>query len=247
MLTEHGTDRRRGSLDGPILDTAAALFLRDGYAGTHMVEVAEAAGVSIATLYRYFKSKDVLLDSAFRREVERIEGRWRDEAWDLPDAQDRLVRYARVLHGHTLDWALDDRALGLLLVMAETPGLLYRFLLDKVEVHERWIEGSLLELLDDAKWITTHAVTSATGFYALLIRWGRGRLMQGQPDLPRQVPKSLPESERGLHVARACDFTAEELAEWYTKLGLRSWGLAPELVEDTLLRALSLAVSETGG
>ncbi len=45
-----------------ILDAAAAVFAERGEAAS-MADVAEAAGVGRATLYRYFPSRDVLLDS----------------------------------------------------------------------------------------------------------------------------------------------------------------------------------------
>jgi AcrR family transcriptional regulator len=45
-------------------DAALRLFKRDGYEQTTMEAIAEAAEVSVSTLYRYFPSKDlILLDS----------------------------------------------------------------------------------------------------------------------------------------------------------------------------------------
>src|SRR5262245_10463436 len=44
-----------------ILDAATALFLRQGYPGTSTGQVAELAGVSKQTLYRYFPDKNQLL------------------------------------------------------------------------------------------------------------------------------------------------------------------------------------------
>jgi AcrR family transcriptional regulator len=226
--------RRRRSLEGPILDAAADLFLTEGYVGTHMARVAAEADVSLATLYRYFESKDDLLDQAFRREVDLVESPMAQIARVDPEAPDALKRYASVIRTHTLRWATADRALGLLLVMAETPGLLYRFFLDKVEVHEHWLAHSVGGLLPDSRWITTHSVVSASGFYALMIRWARGRLREGKPDLPRHVPAALPDANRPFHVPRECDFTAEELAEWYTTLRLRGYGVPETQIEELL-------------
>ncbi len=45
-----------------LLDTAAAMFLRDGYASTTMDDIARAAGVSKKTLYQLFPSKLSLLE-----------------------------------------------------------------------------------------------------------------------------------------------------------------------------------------
>lgn len=43
-----------------LLEAAAAAFLRDGYDGTSMEDVAQAAGVSRLIVYRIFESKDAL-------------------------------------------------------------------------------------------------------------------------------------------------------------------------------------------
>jgi TetR/AcrR family fatty acid metabolism transcriptional regulator len=44
-----------------ILDAARAIFLRDGYADTRMVDIAAEAGVAVGTLYLYFDSKEALV------------------------------------------------------------------------------------------------------------------------------------------------------------------------------------------
>jgi AcrR family transcriptional regulator len=50
-----------------VLSAALDAFEARGYDGTTMEEIAEAAGIGIATLYRYFPSKDqILLDRSIR-------------------------------------------------------------------------------------------------------------------------------------------------------------------------------------
>ena len=44
-----------------IVARAAELFARQGYHATSMNQVAEAAGLSKATLYHYYRDKDALL------------------------------------------------------------------------------------------------------------------------------------------------------------------------------------------
>ncbi len=44
-----------------ILQAAAAIFARDGFAGAHVAEIAEEAEVNVALIYRYFDSKEGLL------------------------------------------------------------------------------------------------------------------------------------------------------------------------------------------
>lgn len=55
-----------------ILDAAGELFLRDGVHATGMTAIADAAGCSRATLYRYFPDRDVLRQAYVDREADRI-------------------------------------------------------------------------------------------------------------------------------------------------------------------------------
>lgn len=49
-----------------ILDAALATFSARGYHGTSVPEVAEAAGVGVGTLYRYFADKNALVNELYR-------------------------------------------------------------------------------------------------------------------------------------------------------------------------------------
>lgn len=53
-----------------ILEAAAQLFQRHGYAGTTTNRVAERAGVSIGSLYQYFPNKDALLTALAQQHLE---------------------------------------------------------------------------------------------------------------------------------------------------------------------------------
>lgn len=57
-----------------ILAQAAALFARGGYPGTSMNQVAEACGLSKATLYHYYRDKYELLVSIADTHVSRLQG-----------------------------------------------------------------------------------------------------------------------------------------------------------------------------
>ena len=57
-----------------ILASAAALFARGGYPGTSMNQVAEACGLSKATLYHYYRDKYELLVSIAEGHVTRLQG-----------------------------------------------------------------------------------------------------------------------------------------------------------------------------
>jgi AcrR family transcriptional regulator len=53
-----------------ILDVAAEVFAQRGYAGTTTNKVAEAAGISIGTLYNYVTDKDALLYAVAERHLD---------------------------------------------------------------------------------------------------------------------------------------------------------------------------------
>jgi AcrR family transcriptional regulator len=68
---------RHAGYDGQremILAQAAALFARGGYPGTSMNQVAEACGLSKATLYHYYRDKYALLVSIAEDHVTRLQG-----------------------------------------------------------------------------------------------------------------------------------------------------------------------------
>lgn len=55
-----------------ILEAARAVFLRRGTAGARMREIAEEAGVNQALLHYYFRGKDALAESVFRRAARQL-------------------------------------------------------------------------------------------------------------------------------------------------------------------------------
>src|SRR5215218_7127373 len=57
-----------------ILDRAAMLFARGGYPGTSMNQVADACGLSKATLYHYYRDKYELLVNIADGHVSRLQG-----------------------------------------------------------------------------------------------------------------------------------------------------------------------------
>ncbi|MEX2454972.1 MAG: TetR/AcrR family transcriptional regulator [Rhodospirillaceae bacterium] len=88
----NAADRRRAILSG-----ARAVFLREGYGSAGMDAIADAAGVSKMTVYRYFDSKEALFAGLVEAMCERILER--DPAAppeSLPPA-DALTQFARRL------------------------------------------------------------------------------------------------------------------------------------------------------
>lgn len=123
-----------------ILDAAARVFARSGYAATTTNHVARKAGVSIGSLYEYFPSKEALLVALTERHVDEAERELtalfaalpaRAGALSLEDLVTTLVRAMVDLHAHDpglhrvlfeqapLPPRLRDRVAGLETAMAE--------------------------------------------------------------------------------------------------------------------------------
>jgi AcrR family transcriptional regulator len=80
-----------------ILVTAAALFARSGYPATSMNEVAQACGLSKATLYHYYRDKYALLVSISEEHVTRLQGIVQDALLKEPTPQGRMRALIRRL------------------------------------------------------------------------------------------------------------------------------------------------------
>ncbi|MCF7549512.1 TetR/AcrR family transcriptional regulator [Pseudonocardia sp. WMMC193] len=74
-----------------ILDAADACYARFGIAKTTMEDVASAAGISRATLYRTFADREALLTALVRRRATQNMTRTRPRLLELPTLADRVV------------------------------------------------------------------------------------------------------------------------------------------------------------
>jgi AcrR family transcriptional regulator len=72
IAESRGTGGGQRGLADRILDAAHRLVLRTGARKLSLAEVATLAGISRPTLYRYFASKDDLLDALGKREYQRF-------------------------------------------------------------------------------------------------------------------------------------------------------------------------------
>lgn len=79
-----------------ILEGAASAFVRAGEQ-VSMHEMAEAAGVARATVYRYFPSRDVLLDEMVRTALDEVEGRLGSARIEAVAPEEGLRRAVRTL------------------------------------------------------------------------------------------------------------------------------------------------------
>ena len=63
-----GPKRAGGDKREAILEAALRLFVERGFYGTAVPEIAERAGVGAGTIYRYFESKEALVNAIYRQE-----------------------------------------------------------------------------------------------------------------------------------------------------------------------------------
>jgi AcrR family transcriptional regulator len=93
-----------------IIRESIRLFLANGFRGTSVKEITEAAGIGRGTLYWYFKSKDEILISVFERfESVFVEGLTRAVTGREGDF---TVKY-RAFHKFATEFARDERELAL--------------------------------------------------------------------------------------------------------------------------------------
>ena len=65
VRAEDYDDKRRA-----IMDSAAVLFARDGYANVKMMDIAKACGASKSNLYHYFTKKEDVLFAIMKEQVQ---------------------------------------------------------------------------------------------------------------------------------------------------------------------------------
>jgi TetR/AcrR family transcriptional repressor of mexJK operon len=88
-----------------ILEAGTTLFLRHGYRGTSMDEIAAIAGVSKQTVYKHFADKESLFSEIVISTVEEVAKPVHDEVLKLQDSGDLeadLRRLARQLLGRVM-------------------------------------------------------------------------------------------------------------------------------------------------
>jgi TetR/AcrR family transcriptional regulator, repressor of fatR-cypB operon len=93
--TEKGADKREA-----ILQAALELFVERGFHGTAVPDIADRAMVGAGTIYRYFSSKEALVNELYRRHKSLIAGRVLNAFPATSSARDqfremwrRMVRY----------------------------------------------------------------------------------------------------------------------------------------------------------
>ena len=89
-----GTPTLRDRIAAGILDTAAAVLAGRGEPAS-MAEIADAAGVSRATLYRYYPTRDALLNALAEAASAELRERIADAELDTIPVQEAIARLTR--------------------------------------------------------------------------------------------------------------------------------------------------------
>ncbi|WP_196053683.1 TetR/AcrR family transcriptional regulator [Paracoccus lichenicola] len=146
----------QGRKFGQVIKGAGAIFLRDGFAGASVDDIAQAARVSKATIYSYFPDKTLMFREAMRAEIARLEGTFTlDIDPGLPPQ--KAIAHIAV---QAAEWMADPHRVSLCRVLlAEASrfadlALLFhdslsRMLRDPVRAHlDRWVRAGLLAIDD---------------------------------------------------------------------------------------------------
>jgi len=95
QLTSRGEIKRQ-----QILDAAAKVLARRGYAGTQLLEIAQQAGTQPGSLYYHFESREELIEEVLREGVSLSFARARAVVDSLPAGTSALDRLAAALRAH---------------------------------------------------------------------------------------------------------------------------------------------------
>jgi TetR/AcrR family transcriptional repressor of mexJK operon len=113
MTTGDIDDQRRSTRKrSAILDAAASLFLRKGYLGTSMDEIAALAAVSKQTVYKHFADKERLFTEIVVAAVDEASDRVHAEVLELADSGD-VAADLRDLARRQLEMVMQPRLLQL--------------------------------------------------------------------------------------------------------------------------------------
>jgi AcrR family transcriptional regulator len=100
-----------------ILETAQAVFFRDGFVEANLDEIARGAGVAKGTLYRYFDSKADLYVAVLGHGGDLFAARMREARGAATDAAEQIRRIARFYFEHwtaneeyfAIFWAVENQ------------------------------------------------------------------------------------------------------------------------------------------
>ncbi|MEW6668776.1 MAG: TetR/AcrR family transcriptional regulator [Thermodesulfobacteriota bacterium] len=103
-------DLKKSDVKETIIRVSTKLFLANGFRGTSVKEITEAAGIGRGTLYWYFKSKDEILECIFRE----FERKFVDGLMEtVGRSEGNFVTKYKAFHKYATEFARDNRDLAL--------------------------------------------------------------------------------------------------------------------------------------
>jgi AcrR family transcriptional regulator len=135
-----------------ILRAAARTLATQGYARTHLSDIATAAGLRAPALYYYFPSREALIGEVLREGQVRVRGHVLQALQDLPPCATARTKVTTVVAAHlNVQLKLSDFALAVVRTLAHVPPDVRAFVEPEVErYHEVW-RGLLAEAASDGQ------------------------------------------------------------------------------------------------
>jgi AcrR family transcriptional regulator len=173
-------ERHRQELRQAIIDAAAGVFARDGYASVSLRAVAEAVGLSHGAIYGYFQDKDELFEALVEQSFDQLAA----ALHALPGRSGDPVRFLRRAGRKYVEFGLQNPgAYEFAFILrrpreGQKPHAMYERLRAVVKrcIDEKRFRTRNVDLASQALWTAVHGVT------ALLIL---------RPDFPWTKKKAL--------------------------------------------------------
>jgi TetR/AcrR family transcriptional regulator, transcriptional repressor for nem operon len=137
--------KTKSNVKEAIVRESTKLFLANGYRGTSVKEITETAGIGRGTLYWYFKSKDEILESIFKKfECEFLDGL----ISAVRGCEGDFIAKYKTYHKYATEFGRDNRDLSLafstlLNEIAGTNTVAEKLVKAIYEKYHRFIEGML--------------------------------------------------------------------------------------------------------
>lgn len=165
-LSEEQRIRRRR-----VIDVAFEIGAEGGYDAVQMREVATTANVALATIYRYFPSKDHLLVAAMTEWMARLQGR---VVTSPPVGDTAVEQLTDVLHRACRALERQPKLSTALVRAVSSPNMDVRESGQAVQGHMAAMVDEILAPLDDEVRGDIVAVLSHV-WYSVLVGWANGR------------------------------------------------------------------------
>jgi TetR/AcrR family transcriptional regulator, cholesterol catabolism regulator len=170
-MTAEQQDRRRR-----VIDAAFELGAARGYEAVQMRDVSATANVSLATIYRYFSSKDHLLAAAMTEWTTRLQAR---VAQSPPRGDTAAEQLTDVLHRACRAMARQPKLSAALVRALSSSDKGVR---ECAEAEQRQIEALASGILSDLAPVERSGIVAVLGhvWYSTLLQWASGRIDFGQ-------------------------------------------------------------------